>query len=311
MNAQTDKNKPKPAEAPKGGDVALRQTGTDMAVADFGSDAGAGMENVQAGELKIPFLTALDAKSPQCAPPARGGVPGAVQGMMMNKGTGELYDGDEAGGVVFVPVHRDHNYVEFTPQNLGGGFVAVHSPDDPKILEMRAKQGKFGKLYSVFPPKRDDQGNVTEGTEIIETYYLYGLVVDQNGGTSGVIVPFKSTQIAKYQAFMQRQTSFKYKDSKSTDENPLPPVQPPIYAHRWRLSTVPENKKTFNWWGWTLSLAEKEADGRESPYFKSLIPTSSQLYKDAQKFREMIVGGAAKADFKQQSNEEPKEEVPM
>lgn len=314
MNDKTQV-KPKAGEQPKpeeAKDVALRTTGTSLATADFGEDAGAGMENVDASELRIPFLYILDAKSPQCKPVAQGGVAGAQQGMLINTGTGEIYDGDAAGGVTFVPVHRDHNFVEFTPMNLGGGLVAIYPPDDPKILEMRAKQGKFGKLYSVFPPKRDAQGNITEGTEIGETFYLYGLIVDANGGTAGVIVPFKSTQIKKYQAFMQRQTSFKYANPKSTDENPLPPVQPPIFAHRWHLSSQPESKKTFSWQGWTLTLDAKEPDGRESPYFKSLIPSGSQLYADAKRFRDMIVGGAAKADFKAQTvDDEVKDEVPM
>lgn len=304
----------KPAEAEKkpGQELAQRQTGSELAVADFGADAGEGMENVSADEMRIPFLYILASNSPQVKGVAQGGVAGAQQGMLMNMGTGELFDAaTPAKGVTFVPVHRDHNYVEFTPKNLGGGFVAVYPPDDEKILKMRAEQGKYGKLTDPFPAKRDSQGQLTEGTEISETFYLYGLIVDENGGTSPVVIPFKSTQIKKYQAFMQRQSSFKYKNPASTDENPLPPVQPPIYAHRWRLGTVPEKNKKGEFWGFTLTLAEKEADGREAPYFKSLIPTGSHLYREAQKLRQMIVGGVAKADLKQQQSDDEDTETPM
>jgi hypothetical protein len=300
--AKDEKNKDKPEDPKPGQDVALKQAGA-LAVADFGTDAGAGMENVSADEMRIPFLYILASNSPQVKPLAQGGVAGAAQGMLMNMGTGELYDA-ATKGVTFVPVHRDHNFVEFTPKSLGGGFVAVYPPDDERILKMRAEQGKFGKLTDPYPAKRDAQGQLTEGTEITETFYLYGLIVDDNGGASPVVVPFKSTQIKKYQGFMQRQTSFKYNNPRSTEENPLPPVQPPIYAHRWLLGTVPEKNKKGEFWGFTLTLAEKEADGREAPYYKSLIPTGSHLYREAQKLREMIVGGAAKTDFSKQQTDE-------
>lgn len=308
--SKDDKKAGEKPEDKKGQDLVKPQTGSALATADFGDDAGAGLDNVGADEMRIPFLYILASNSPQVKGVAQGGVPGAQQGMLMNMGTGELYDAANKG-VTFVPVHRDHNFVEFTPKNLGGGFVAVYPPDDEKIMRMRAEQGKFGKLTDPFPAKRDVQGQLTEGTEISETFYLYGLIVDENGGTSPVVVPFKSTQIKKYQGFMQRQTSFKYNNPRSTEENPLPPVQPPIYAHRWLLGTVPEKNKKGEFWGFTLTLAEKEADGREAPYYKSLIPTGSHLYRDAQKFREMIVGGAAKTDFSKQQTEEDETETPM
>ncbi len=308
MNA---KNKEKPAETPtpeeKKDLPAERKTGTEVQQYDFGSDAGEGMENVSADEMRIPFLYVLASNSPQCKPVSAGGIAGAQQGMMMNMGTGELYEKP----VTFIPVHRDENFVEFTPKNLGGGIVAVREPDDELVLKLRAQHGKFGKLPNGIT-ERDPTGLPLNGTEIVQTFYLYGLIIDENGSSSPVVVPFKSTQIKKYQGFMQRQTSFKYKNPASTDDKPLPPVQPPIYAHRWTLGTVPEKNKKGEFWGWTLTLAEKEPDGREAPYFKSLIAPGSNMYLAAKKLREMIVGGAAKTDFKaQQSEGETDDEVPM
>lgn len=286
MNTKT-----KEKEAPQQ-ELTEQPKGTGLAVVDFGEDAGAGMENVQAGELKIPFLVILQKNSPQVNPPAQGGVAGAVAGMIFNTATGELHDGEV--GLPFVPCYRDHKYLEFTPRNLGGGFVAIYEPNDPKVLDLVAKQGKFGRLWT--GTKRNEKGEPLDGTEITETYSLAGIFPAPDG-TFRAIASFASTQIKKYQAFMQRQTNMKYANPRSTDAAPLPAVQPPLWAHRWRLRTQFEKNKKGDFFGWTLTLDSKNPDGTEAPYIKSLIRTSDPLYVDAKDFNAVMSGGKAKADY--------------
>jgi|HubBroStandDraft_4_1064222.scaffolds.fasta_scaffold00019_88 hypothetical protein len=293
---------------PKTGQEITTAAGTDLAVVDFGTDAGAGMENVTSDELKVPFLTPLAANSPQVAnPPEQGGLPNAKAGMIFNTGTGELYDGKP--GLVFIPVHRDHNYVEFTPRNLGGGFVAIHKPDDQLIQDLKAEQGRFGRLsYGV--TSRNEKGEALNGTELSETFYLFALIIDPHTNHPfRAVIPFKSTQIKKYQAFMQRQTSFKYANPRSTTENLLPPIQPPIWAHRWRLATNFESNKKGNFYGWSLTLDAKKPDGTEEPYIKSLIRTSDPLYQEAKAFNAMLESGRARADVAGAASED--EEIPF
>jgi len=275
-------------------DVTVRPLNALTSV-DFGDDAGGGMENIDSSELKIPFLNILQSNSPQCKPVDAGGLPGAQMGKMLNGATGELFDGKK--GATFIPVYRDHNFVEFTPRALGGGFVAIHQPNDDLIIRLQAEHGKFGRLPNNVT-KRDKDGQALDGTEITETFYLYGLLVDANGMSQRVIVPFKSTQIKKYQAFMQRQMNIKYANPKSTTENPLPPVQPPLWAHRWHLGTVFEKNKAGEFYGWTLSLAAKNEDGTEKPPIENLIPMSAPLYAEAKAFNQMLKSGAARADYK-------------
>lgn len=316
MNAKNTDTKSKdaatgPAEE-KGGAVAQRSANaTGLATVDFGDDAGAGMENVDSSEIKIPFFFILQSNSPQVKPVEAGGVPGAVMGMMMNGGSSEMFKGDKAHGVTFMPVYRDHNFVEFTPRNLGGGFVAVHKPDDPLILQLQAQFGKFGRLPNGVT-ERNEKGEAMNGTEITETFYLYGLLVDEYGMTQRVIVPFKSSQIKKYQSFMQRQMNIKYANPNSTDENPLPPVQPPMWAHKWRLGTQFEKGKKGEYYGWTLSLAAKNEDGSEKPPIESLVKMSDPLYAEAKAFFTMLKSGRAAADYKtDKGGDAPEGEVPF
>lgn len=282
MNTKT-KDKPEAEEKAPGTDVA-RAAGTDVAVVDFGDDAGRGMENVTAEELRVPFLVILQSNSPQCKRPSEGGIAGATAGMIFNTSTGELFDGEV--GLEMIPVERSHQFLEFTPRNLGGGFVAVYSPDDPKVLALREKQGKFGRLWT--GTKRDDEGRPLDGTEITETFSLYCLMGNER---FRAVVSFVSTQIKKYQAFMQRQTNMKYRNVRGDA------VQPPLWAHRWLLQTAFEKNKKGDFYGWRLSLLAKDEKGIERPYPHSLIKTSDPDYADARTFNEMLRGGRARADY--------------
>src|SRR5215469_2035854 len=242
---QDDQKAPGAAE-----NLPATQGGALMQV-DFGDDAGRGLEDVKADELRIPFLVPLATNSPQVKPIQAGGIPGAKAGQLFNTGTGELFDSPP--GLTILPCGRDHNFVEFTPRILGGGFVAVYPPGDPKIEALRAKQGRFGRLTTT--TRWNEKQEPLDGTEITETFYLYALVIGPDGLPFRAAIPFKSTQIRKYQAFMGRATGFKYANPRSTAENPLPAVVPPLWAHRWNLQTIFEKNKKGEYYGWQLRLA--------------------------------------------------------
>jgi hypothetical protein len=270
-------------------------TGTAVQTYDFGDDAGAGLEDVSSAELKIPFLNLLQPLSPQVKPVANGGMPGAVAGMLLNGATGELYKIDEAP-MEFIPVYRDHKFLEFTPRALGGGLVAVYEPTDPIVLQLQQQHGKFGRLPRGVT-KRNDKGEALDGTEITEVFSLFGIFKDPSSGQwFRAVVSFKSTQIKKYQGFMGRVTSFKYPNPRSTENNKLPDVTPPMWAHRWTLKTVFESNKQGDFYGLTLTLAVKREDGSEDAYQKSLLPLSDNLYQEAKAFHVMLKEGKAKAD---------------
>ena len=265
-----------PAAAPAGG---------ALVNLDFGDDAGAGLENVELDEFRIPIFRILQSNSPQCRPPQQGGIAGARPGMVLNTQTGEVFDGEK--GLDLLPCHRDHNYGEFIPRDEnggGGGFVGLRPIDDPLVLEARAKHGKFGKLPT------------PDGNELVETFYLFGLFHLPTDVWCRGIVTFSSTQVKKYQAFMGRVLNLTYVVGGKR-------VQPPMWAHRWRLTTVYETKGQFGYYGWRLTLAEVDENGVERPPVASLVPLRLEsgepnpLYVEGKSFYELIKSGRASADL--------------
>lgn len=297
MNTQANENKPAPPPEEKPGQqVAERQTGSAMQVVDFGDDAGSGLEHVDRSELRIPFLIQFQPLSPQVKPVSAGGIPGAKPGMLLNGGTGDMFDINDRA-LPFLPVFRDHKFLEFTPRNLGGGFVAMYEPNDELIIKLRSEQSKFGRLVHNNTKGRNDKGELLDGTEIIESFSLFG-IFDPYGNPFRGVLPFKSTQIKKYQNFMGRVTSIKYGNPKSTEAAPLPPVTPPMWAHVWDIKSVFEQNSKGEFYGLNLTLHAKKEDGTEESPIKSLVPRSDALYTEAKAFFEMLRDGKAEADFK-------------
>jgi hypothetical protein len=271
-----------------GTDIANRTTGSDVAVIDYGEDAGAGMQNLTRKEISIPFYRVLDPKSPQCKPAKAGGL-GLKPGDIFNIASGEHYDGEM--GIDFVPFYRDYNYPEFIPRNddgSGGGFVGIRPADDELVLRLTAAQGAFKKLKTA------------EGTELAETYYLYILHLTEAGPLPAVVA-FTSTQIKKYKnMFIARQRAIRY-------QGPNGPIEPPIYAHVWHLSTVYETKKgtELNWYGWVVKL-------KEEPSIKCRLSLQDPIYKLAKEMYKSVETGTTKADFsKTREAADTDEEIPF
>lgn len=270
--------------------IATRAASDVAVVEDFGADAGKGMENLDAGEYRIPFLRILDPKSPQCAPARAGGM-GAKPGSLFNIATGELYDGEE--GIEFIPCHRDHNFVEWKKRGQdgsGGGFVSIHDLDDPEVLRLRAEQGRFKKLQL--------RGADDEDHEIAESFYLYGMLIDPYGSLSRVILGFTGMQCKKYTAFVNRYDSIKY--TVGLDEAGRPVMRkPPLWAHRWLIKTQYEKRGEQSWYGWVIELAARDKDGKEDRNsLRSLVPMSDSVYRAGAEFYELINTGRAEAEYK-------------
>ena len=279
----------------------VKKPGTDVAVYDFGDDTGAGMEDVKREEYKIPFLSILDAKSPQCKPKNAGGM-GLKPGDIYNTATGEAYDGEK--GIDVIPVKRDENYPEFISRKedgSGGGFVGIRAADDPLVLKLRGEQGKFGRLK--VPPQSGGEWVAGVDHELSQTYYLYVLFAPDltapDVSPQIAVIGFKSTQIAKYQQVITRQNNISYPTAKGN-------VKPPLWAHVWHFSTKYEEKNSRSWYGWIVGL-------KKEPSRESLLKMDSPLYVAGKDFYQSITGGAKQADFASQNKAAAAddEEIPM
>lgn len=280
-------------DAPKGELVtqeAPAGSSTALTVVDFGDDAGKGMENVSADEFRIPFLRVLDAKSPQVRPQNMGGIPGAKAGDIYNTATGEVWDG--AKGFVWIPCYRDHNFIEWIPKNddgTGGGFVGVHKPEEQIVGQLRSQHGRFGKLP------------MENGNQLAETFYLYGLAMPTlDDPPIRAMIAFASTQIPKYQNFVGRYQNIKYQ---TPNNGPL--VLPPLWAHRWRLTTGMEVKGTMSWYGWKISLDARDDNGVELRPVASLLKRTDMLYVQGKEFYELIQAGKVAVNYSNATGTEP------
>lgn len=246
---------------------------------DYGQDAGSGFEDIGSNELSIPFITILQKSSPQVED---GILPGAEAGALFNTVTQEIIPGRD--GFVFQPCHRDEAWVAWVPRVKGGGFVSTHTPDSDLVLDLIAKNG--GKRI---PPKGSDGKRIPfshDGNEVVETYYVYGQILDDAGENviGFAVLSFTSTKITKYRNWI---TAMKMQGG-----------NPPIYANRARVTTVKESRAAGSSFNFNISPLR-------GTWKDSLVDPAAQrgLLDSAVSFREMILSGVAKADMARQDQE--------
>ena len=242
---------------------------------DYGEDAGAGIQDTKGSELSIPFISILQANSPQ----VNGNDPeGSRPGMLFNTVTRELYDGEKEG-VIFQPCHKAGPlWVEWVPRGKGGGFLRTHLPESEAVKEgkpiMHPETGK--------PTRKLRHGE----NELIETFYLYGLTLEEDGKVPDgfAVISFTSTKIKPYRGLVTTMYTLKHK--------------PPIFANRARITTAKEikdNNAYFNfridplWDTWASSLINPN--------------TEKGLLEEAKRFRDLIQSGVARAAFESTTSE--------
>lgn len=228
-----------------------------------------GFQDMGAEDMAIPFVAILQKGSPQVESDNAKYLAGAKAGSLMNTVTQDLYDGQT--GVRFIPVHREHKFLEWIPRDSGGGLVASHDPESPFVVAAREGAPKFGKI------------ELDNGHELAETFSVYGLVVSEDGSEhTPVLLSFGSTQLKHYKRWMTQARSITTRDEANRR------VTPPLYAHVYRLRTVKEQNTKGTWYGWNIRF-----DGANAA--ESRLAKDSELYNAAKDFRALVTSGAVKA----------------
>lgn len=269
--------------------VTQESGGLPAEFAGMEADDGAGMEDVGADEQLIPFITILQGLSPQVQRGNGAYVQGAEVGMIFNTATKRLM-----GSLHFLPIARDHNYVEYTPRDAGGGFHGVLAPNDPFVQKLKSEQSQFGALSFTRQPDKatGEKGGLRE---LVETWYLYVLVL--NGAVPyPAMLAFKSTQIKKYKGlitFVNNELAYEVPGK----DGEVKLYRPPLWAHRWLGTPVPESSKKGDFYGWNLTLA---AEPRE----RALLKVTDPLYVGAKALYTSIKEGRARGDFSAQAGQQ-------
>ena len=265
LKRETYGNKKETNTMVKKNEVALKKEGA-LATSgyDYGEDAGKGFEGTKGSDLSIPFLGILQSNSPQVEDKD---PEGAESGMLYNTVTRELFKSDE--GVAFLPCHKEVAYVEWVPRNKGGGFVALHDPEGPEVANAIAENGgtRMGKL------------EIGEN-ELIETHYVYGLVLNAEGNqTQGfAVISFTSTKIKPFRDWTTAMYTLRGK--------------PPLFANRAVIRTIKQKNEHGTYYNFRI-------DPLLETWANSLINPSEEanLLEEAKAFQEMVINGMAKAAF--------------
>ena len=120
--------------------------------------------------------------------------------------------------------------------------------------------------------------------ELIETHYVYGLVLDEEGAmaTSFAVISFTSTKIKPYRDWITAMYTLRGK--------------PPMYANRARVRTIKQKNEHGTFFNFRI-------DPLGDTWVSSLINPAEQadLLGEARDFRQMVVDGMARAAFETQN----------
>lgn len=269
-----------PTAARKGSELAVVEENLPPAVYDYGDDAGAGFEDMGRDDFATPFLYVLQPTSPITMTNDE-----ARPGMLINTVSGELYKAEKAKGaghegISFIPVFRQHQLIEWKPRDDkggGGGFVGVH--------EVGGEAEQWAKENCKFGDWKTKAGN-----DLISTFSVYGLIVKPDGSFEQVVTPFTSTKIKCYRHWMTRLKMLRVPGPKGN-------VTPPIYAHRWRLTTLLQKNDKGQFY-----IFEVNFDGGNAP--ESRLDPASEIYAEARSFHELCRDGIAKPNYEKATVDE-------
>lgn len=206
----------------------------------FADDAGAGQENVGAGDLAIPFLTILQSNSPQCKRSEGAYIQGAEEGMILNTVTEELFNGEE--GIPIIPCGYEKYVVEWVPRDQGGGLVGQHKPS----AELQSKLRRDPESSRMVGPN---------GNHFVDTAYHYVIAVDEeNGKFVRAVMSFSSTQLKasrRWNSIMSERTMTRDGQTFTL----------PSFAFVYKFSTEPQSNVHGSWMGWKFV-------GEDTPDFR-------------------------------------------
>lgn len=241
-------------------------------VHDYGDYSGAGFEGTTREDFAIPFLAVMQSNSPLVT--AEDSEFRA--GMIYNTATEAGIKGSE--GIDFIPVARERKFVEWIPREKGGGIAEVYDPEDPFVEKTLAANPGYGKKP------------LPNGNELVDTYYLYGIILGDSGSMDPAMIAFSSTKIQPYKSLMT-----KAKGAMLTTTGGRK-VRPPLFGLLYHLSTVKQKNTKGEFYNWKIDFAKKTVA-------ESALPPRSDEFLAAAALYEAHRSGGIKTDLKQQSAE--------
>jgi hypothetical protein len=245
----------------------------------FAEDAGAGFQNLHAGDYALPFLAILQKGSPQVSKVNAKFLRGAEVGDVFNTVSGKVYKistTDGGPGITFVPCGYDKKVVRWHSRDSGSGFVSSHNEGDP-ILKQCTRNEKNQLVHT-------ETGDV-----FVDTAYHFGLLVEDGGFPEACVISMYSTQLKVSRNWNTTMRSVMKKLPNGKVFNP------PMFSRKYTLHTVGFSKDSYDWCGWQISPAGEVTD--------------VELYKFAREFAKQIESGQVRVSAPPQEFEEPAEQT--
>ena len=245
-------------------DVTTKQGGA-VATLDFVKDSGMGLENIDKGDLALPFLKLLQSGSDETKKKHAKYVEGAEAGMFYNTVTKKLFSGEK--GIEVIPVFYKMTYPEWAPFEKREGRP-IHNDRGPGIMSQTTQNDR-------------NKDMLTNGNEIIKTANHFVIILGDR--PEKALMTMKSTQLKvsrSWNSLMEDQFEINPKTNKS--------VPAPMFSRVYKLNSV-ENTGSFTWHGYNINLVKKVDD--------------AGVYQMAKDFHNSLKNSQAKAEStKEDSN---------
>jgi len=213
-----------------------KQEGGSLATLDFVADSGMGLENVDKGDLALPFLKLLQSGSDETKKKHAKYVEGAEAGMFYNTVTKKLYNGEK--GIEVIPVFYRMTYPEWAPFERREGRP-VHNDRGPGVMSKVTQNDKNKDML--------DNGN-----EIIKTANHFVIINGER--PEKALMTMKSTQLK-----VSRQWNSLMENEFENDPKTGKSLQAPTFSRIYKLGSV-ENSGSFTWHGYNVSMLRKIED---------------------------------------------------
>lgn len=238
-----------------------------VATLDLGQSTGAGRTEADQDCYLIPQIKLLQKMSPEVDADKAEYIKGAKPGMFLLTTTGELFDGEE--GILVVPAEFQRRFLEFVPEDQGGGFRGAHLPTSPEVVAAAATRDEKGRFWV-------ENGNYLQDARIHYVIFLHPTMARP------AVITLKSTQIKKSKQWITKMAE------------PLPlgagnfNTDPDCEFRVYRLTARAESNDQYTWKGYNIA---------EERVVNPADPADVQAVSMARAFREQIAGGKTRVEY--------------
>lgn len=207
------------------------------------ADQATGFENLSQEDFGIPFLTVIQKGSPEVDKTHKDyptkKIEGAEVGDIINTISRKIVHHFGEEPAIFIPCGCDKVHVEWRPRASGGGIVRNHR--DSRILS------------EVVGKDESSRDILRNGNVLATTTYFFGLLILPDEEPQQCVIGMSSTQQKNSRLWLNLMNGIRI-------ESPNGKFTPPIYSHRYKLSSKPESNAKGSWIGWSVSLGGMVTD---------------------------------------------------